>query len=206
MFPCARALDPRGKTLIATRALFWLKMGRRYCIVSVSCTSYTFALFSIKNIHFKNKTHPPENQSQTRRKMKKMLYSVLVTHSVICVYRSRGEGSLECLERKQTPYHGRFALNLEKTDETPFSAKANPVFAVCFPSGLTSRGGLTWGGARTTSALLTASQGVPPSRLRARATPWLPLGATPPSQRPRGPPRRRRTSHAACSAALRNCA
>ena len=51
MFPCARALDPRGKTLIATRALFWLKMGRRYCIVSVSCTSYTFALFSIKNIH-----------------------------------------------------------------------------------------------------------------------------------------------------------
>ena len=52
MFPCARALDPRGKTLIATRALFWLKMGRRYCIVSVSCTSYTFALFSIKTIHF----------------------------------------------------------------------------------------------------------------------------------------------------------
>jgi len=56
-----------------------------------SATSYTFALFSIKNIHFKNKTHPPENQSQTRRKMKKMLYSVPVTHSVIsfCVYLSR---------------------------------------------------------------------------------------------------------------------
>ena len=49
-------------------------------------------------------------------------------------------------------------------------------------------------------ALAAHSQGVPPSRLR--ATPWL--GATPPSQRPRGPPRRRRTSHDACSAALRN--
>ena len=49
-------------------------------------------------------------------------------------------------------------------------------------------------------ALAAHSQAVPPSRLR--ATPWL--GATPPSQRPRGPPRRRRTSHDACSAALCN--
>jgi len=61
-------------------------------------------------------------------------------------------------------------------------------------------------GWRTHDLCAAHSQGVPPSRLRARATPWLPLGATPPSQRPRGPPRRRRTSHAACSAALRNCA
>jgi len=48
--------------------------------------------------------------------------------------------------------------------------------------------------------LAAHSQAVPPSRLR--ATPWL--GATPPSQRPRGPPRCRRTSHDACSAALCN--
>ena len=41
------------------------------------------------------------------------------------------------------------------------------------------------------------SRGVPPNRLK--ATPWL--GATPPCQRPREPPRRRRTRHDACSAA-----
>ena len=39
-----------------------------------------------------------------------------------------------------------------------------------------------------------------PNRLR--ATTWL--GATPPCQRPRVPPRYRRTRHDACSAALRN--
>ena len=53
--------------------------------------------------------------------------------------------------------------------------------------------------AQPQGALAAHSRGVPPNRLR--ATPWL--GATPPCQRPRVPPRRRRTRHAACSAALR---
>ena len=53
--------------------------------------------------------------------------------------------------------------------------------------------------AQPQGALAAHSRGVPPNRLR--ATPWL--GATPPCQRPRVPPRRRRipTRHDACSAA-----